>query len=99
MHVRSRDLRTRLGNLRGPGALIVVLSLLVYLNVAAMADQADSTFRGTAFGQDLDLSSVLAAHQADLVHFALLEYSALILGLAGLVLLVAGPGLKRALAR
>jgi hypothetical protein len=96
MHVRPRDLRARLRNLRGIGALIVVLSLLVFANAVTLADSAESTFRAAVFGPAVDLSSALAAHRADLIRYAALEYSSLIVALAGAVVVVAGPALPRA---
>ena len=97
MHVRPRDLRVRLRNLRGMGALVLVVSLLVFANAAALADAAESAFRTTVFGPEVDLSGALAAHQADLLRYAALEYGSLIVAGAGAVLLLAGPALQRAL--
>lgn len=94
MHVRPRDLRASLRNLRGVGALVLVLSLLVFANAAALADSAESAFRAAAFGPDIDLTSTLAAHQADLVRYAVLEYASLVVALSGAVLLVGGPRLR-----
>ena len=99
MHVRPRDLRARLRDLRGLGALVFVLSLLVFANTVALGDSAESAFRATAFGPEVDLSGALAAHQADLLRYAVLEYASLVVALSGAVLVVAGPGLRRALGR
>jgi hypothetical protein len=92
-------MRTRLADLRGLGALLLVLALLVYANAVAAADSAESAFRATVFGQDADLAASLAAHQLELLHYALVEYGSLIVGIAGAALLVLGPVLRRALAR
>jgi hypothetical protein len=99
MHVRPRDLRAGLRNLRGLGALVLVLSLLIFANAAALADSAESAFRAAIFGPDVDLASALAAHQADLMRYAAVEYGSLILALAGALLAAAGPALQRAVRR
>jgi hypothetical protein len=99
MHVRPRDLRARLRNPRGLGALVLVLSLLVFANAAALADSAESAFRAAVFGPDVDLTSTLAAHQADLIRYAAVEYGSLIIAIAGAVLVVAGPALQRGVRR
>ena len=97
MHVRPRDLRARLRNPRGLGALVLVLSLLVFANAVALADSAESAFRAAVFGPDVDLASTLAAHHVELIRYAAVEYGSLMVALAGAALMVAGPALQRAL--
>jgi hypothetical protein len=96
MHVRPRDLRARLHTPRSLGVLLLGLGLLVYVNVVALADSAETAFRAVTFGQQADLASLVAAHQAELLRDAVLEYASLLAAVAGGVLVVIGPALQRA---